>query len=428
MKVLNPNNLPVAPITELQATQGDLKFLSKENYDKLKKNIEKHGFDIPVTVWVDSQGDKWLLDGHQRKHVLETEGWFDPIPYLIIKAPNMQTAAERLLAITSQYGTITQEGLDEYLAKFELPEMETLEMTNFDGVFNFPVDKDPEPELEVEDEFDVPVPEQDPENVYSKVGEIYQLGEHRIACGDSTDKELVDRLFDKATIAFSSPPYNAGKQVESSRKQKKKYNVYDDDNDEWLTLIDTVQKIQSEKTTYQLLNTQILAGNKVDTLHFLELNAHHFVDVLFWAKSWAQPAMANNVMNSQVECIWIFKNEEYPKRSINTGEFRGTVPNLITTTQNSGNKFSGVNAATMHMDVAVYCIDNFTKVGDSVFDAFCGTGTTIMAADQLGRIGYGIELDPMQVDTVRKRYQLMKTGSEDGWQEATPVAETTKGK
>jgi len=177
MKVLNPNNLPVAPMSELQATQGDLKFLSKDNYESLKKNIEKHGFDIPVTVWIDSQGDKWLLDGHQRKHVLETEGWNDPIPYLVIKAPNMQTAAERLLEITSQYGTITQEGLDEYIAKFELPEMEVKELTNFDAIFEFPIgQEEPEeaPELEVEPEIEV----------FSELGVTYALGPHRVKCGD----------------------------------------------------------------------------------------------------------------------------------------------------------------------------------------------------------------------------------------------------
>lgn len=178
MKVLNPNNLPTAPIAELQATQGDLKFLSKENYDKLKKNIEKHGFDIPVTVWIDSQGDKWLLDGHQRKHVLETEGWYEPIPYLVIKAPNMQTAAERLLQITSQYGTITQEGLDEFIAKFELPEMETIDSTSFDGIFSFPMPAQDDGELEVE-------PEQ--ENIEVEVESVegyYELGPHLVKCGN----------------------------------------------------------------------------------------------------------------------------------------------------------------------------------------------------------------------------------------------------
>ena len=188
MKVLNPNKLPVAPISELNATQGDLKFLSEENYYKLKSTIEKHGFDMPVTVWIDSQGEKWLLDGHQRKHVLETEGWNDPIPYLVIKAPNMQTAAERLLEITSQYGTVTQEGLDEYIAKFELPEMEIKDLTNFDGLFDFPMpssEPEPEPhtpEIEIEVEVD------------SVEGEVYALGPHRVQCGRAKGEVLPEKM------------------------------------------------------------------------------------------------------------------------------------------------------------------------------------------------------------------------------------------
>jgi ParB-like chromosome segregation protein Spo0J len=142
MKVLNPNNLPVAPITEFNTTQGDLKFLSKDNYKKLKNTIEKHGFDIPVYAWEDGTGKKWLLDGHQRKRLLEKEGWLEPIPYLVVKAPDIQMAAERLLEITSQYGTITQEGLDEYMAKYNLPDFEMEQMTNFDGIFNFKVEEE----------------------------------------------------------------------------------------------------------------------------------------------------------------------------------------------------------------------------------------------------------------------------------------------
>ncbi len=178
MKVLNPNNLPMAPITELNPTQGDLKFLAKHNYDKLKRNIEKHGFDIPVTVWIDSQGEKWLLDGHQRKHVLETEGWNNPIPYLVIKAPNMQTAAERLLQITSQYGTVTQEGLDEYIAKFELPEMEVLDSTSFDGLFKFSIEDEPEEDPQFE-------PEEHDDNRLDQVNEIQcpECGYHAAPSG-----------------------------------------------------------------------------------------------------------------------------------------------------------------------------------------------------------------------------------------------------
>lgn len=148
MKVLNPNKLPTASITEFNTTQGELKFLSKENYKKLKNTIEKHGFDIPVMVWIDGNDKKFLLDGHQRKRLLEKEGWLEPIPYLEVKAPDMQIAAERLLEITSQYGTITQEGLDEFYAKFNLPDFEMAELTNFDGIFNFKVEDEKTEELQ----------------------------------------------------------------------------------------------------------------------------------------------------------------------------------------------------------------------------------------------------------------------------------------
>lgn len=177
MKVLNPNKLPVASITEFSATQGDLKFLSEENYKKLKDRIEVRGFNMPVFVWIDKEGVKHLLDGHQRKHVLETEGWYEPIPYMVIKADSLEQAAEILLEITSQYGTITQEGIDEFIATFQLPEMDVLAHTSFDGIFEFPTAPEPEePNLEVEPEVEV--------EVNSIVGNMYALGRHRVFCGE----------------------------------------------------------------------------------------------------------------------------------------------------------------------------------------------------------------------------------------------------
>jgi hypothetical protein len=133
MRVDNPNNLPTIPIIDLLPTQGDLKDLSETNYKKLKNLIDKRGFSIPVYVWEDGQGVKHLLDGHQRRRVLETEGWTEPIPYLKIPAKDLQEAMARLLEITSQYGTITQEGIDTFIAKYELPEQEVYESTSFDA-------------------------------------------------------------------------------------------------------------------------------------------------------------------------------------------------------------------------------------------------------------------------------------------------------
>lgn len=189
MKVLNPNNLPLASIKEMSATQGDLKFLSEDNYKKLKDRIEARGFDLPVTVWIDENGQKHLVDGHQRKHVLETEGWYEPIPYLVIKADSLEEAAERLLEITSQYGTITQEGLDEFVATFELPEIDVIAHTNFDGIFAFPPAPEEKPkDLEVEEEPDVEINSQD--------GVLYALGPHRVMCGDPREGEVPPEKMD----------------------------------------------------------------------------------------------------------------------------------------------------------------------------------------------------------------------------------------
>lgn len=189
MKVLNPNKLPTAPISAFSATQGDLKFLSKENYDKLKGRIEARGFNQPVTTWVDKDGVKHLLDGHQRKHVLETEGWNEPIPYLVIDAKSLEEAAEILLEITSQYGTITQEGIDEFIATFALPEVDVLANTNFDAIFDFKIDPpEDKPKLEVEDEEDVVID--------SEEGVLYALGPHRVMCGDPREGEVPPEKMD----------------------------------------------------------------------------------------------------------------------------------------------------------------------------------------------------------------------------------------
>lgn len=134
MTVHNENNLPTIPIADLLPTQGNLKDLTEKNYKKLKSTIERRGFSVPVYVWEDDKGIKHLLDGHQRRQVLTTEGWNEPIPYLRVPAKDLQEAMARLLEITSQYATITQEGIDEFMATYELNEADVYEATSFDAL------------------------------------------------------------------------------------------------------------------------------------------------------------------------------------------------------------------------------------------------------------------------------------------------------
>lgn len=105
-------------IEDLVPFQGDLKTLSKANYEKLKKELIRHGFSEPVSAWLDG-GRYYILNGHQRVRTLlmmKQEGYFvPPIPVNLVEAKSKKEAKEKVLALTSQYGEITEEGLYEFL-------------------------------------------------------------------------------------------------------------------------------------------------------------------------------------------------------------------------------------------------------------------------------------------------------------------------
>ena len=239
---------------------------------------------------------------------------------------------------------------------------------------------------------------------------------HFVMCGDSTKD--VDRLFDKATIAFTSPPYNVGHNL--GYKNDNKYNEYKDDNPEYLDLLNDFNAICLNKCEYSFVNLQFLSGNKRQIVQWLFDNNDKFCDIAFWKKSRVAPAMAENVMNSQTECIFIFGGNG--SRAINTGQFRGNVSNFVETNSASiENDNSKIHNATFPIGFVAYFIDNFTQKGDSVYDAFIGTGTTLIACEQTDRTCYGMELSEAYVDVIRKRYHKFVTGNEDGWEDGTPA-------
>ena len=106
----------VLPIDALVEFQGKLKTITRENLDKLKRSILRHGFSAPIFVW---RGvDNHILDGHQRLKALiefRKEGYDIPLlPVVYIDADSETHAKEKLLYITSQYGDFTREGFTEF--------------------------------------------------------------------------------------------------------------------------------------------------------------------------------------------------------------------------------------------------------------------------------------------------------------------------
>lgn len=110
---------------KIEPFQGELKDLKKDNYDKLLRSIQTQGFFVPVFVW-QHDDHNYCLDGHGRLRVLNKEQvFFDntgyEIPVYFIPGDDFKQAKNRLLLITSQFQTITQEGIDMFIAEAELP-------------------------------------------------------------------------------------------------------------------------------------------------------------------------------------------------------------------------------------------------------------------------------------------------------------------
>lgn len=114
-------------LDHLKPLQGDLKALSKTSFEKLKRSILKHGITFPFFVW-QNDGINWILDGTQRDRVLSkmvAEGYtVPPLPCALIAAKDRKEAAEKILLISSQYGKMTEESLDEFLSENDLSFLE----------------------------------------------------------------------------------------------------------------------------------------------------------------------------------------------------------------------------------------------------------------------------------------------------------------
>ena len=241
------------------------------------------------------------------------------------------------------------------------------------------------------------------------LGDLIEIGNHRLLCGDSTDSDAVARLMDgkKADIAFTSPPYNAGKSEllsGNTHTTDNKYNEYNDNQkqSDYLDLLIGFTNNALMNAEYLICNIQSLAGNKVALIDYLHQYKNNFIDVAIWDKGHGAPAMAENVMTSVWEYMFFISSKEKATRAIPNGNFRGTIQNIYRGKPNRNNEFSSVHAATFPIDLPEWALQ-FTNSQGIVLDQFLGTGTTMVAAHQLNRKCYGMELDPKYCQVIIDR-------------------------
>lgn len=235
MIVINCTGSDTLELDELADFQGALKQRSAADINKIIKSIKKHGFSFPFFVWAHDDINH-VLDGHGRLAALkkmQADGEEIPaLPCVYVEAENEAEAKEKLLKLNSQYGHMTAESVADFLDGMEI-ELDDLALP--DGVLDLSGIAAPEEETEGDD--DAPDVDEDGEPD-SQPGEMYELGNSILLCGDSTNPEDVARILGglKADLVFTDPPYGMKKESDGVANDNLNYDDLLEFNKKWLAL------------------------------------------------------------------------------------------------------------------------------------------------------------------------------------------------
>ena len=241
-------------------------------------------------------------------------------------------------------------------------------------------------------------------------GQLWKLGEHRLLIGDCTVRENVERLMggEKAQMCFTSPPYNAGVSAQLSGNTSIDDNLYGDeynDNQTQTAYLELLKGFTDNALSccdYVFVNIQTLAGNKRAFVDYWHNYSDSFCDVAIWDKGRAAPQQARRVMDSRFEFILVFGGNG--SRAIGTRDFRGMVHNVYEGSPQRHNENSDIHAATMPIDLPEHFIKTFTNNSELIYEPFCGTGTTIIAAHNLNRRCYAMEISEKYAAVILERF------------------------
>ena len=233
MIVINCTGSDTIELHQLTEFQGELKERSVGDIEKIIKSIRKHGFSFPFFVWK-NDGKNNVIDGHGRLKALQqmaAAGEEIPaLPCVYISAKNEAEAKEKLLKLNSQYGHMTAESVAAFLGDIKI---DFDELALPDGVLDL---GKLEPE-ETKDDDDAPAVDEDGEPD-SQPGEMYELGNSILLCGDSTNPEDVARILGglKADLVFTDPPYGMKKESDGVANDNLNYDDLLEFNKKWFAL------------------------------------------------------------------------------------------------------------------------------------------------------------------------------------------------
>ena len=388
------------PLDRLTVLQGGLKKLSKKNLERLKKRITTDGFCAPIFIW-DRAGELMILDGTQRRAALmalESEGWtVPPLPVVYIHAEDEAAARRILLSISSQYGEWVEEELAAWLDGVDAEIRETLRLVDKELQFSPKATDDDDEVTEVEEST-------------TKEGDVWELGKHRLVCGESEKVETFQRLLgdERIDLMFTDPPYG----VAIGDKNK---------------LLDTIQKAGRVKTNIEndTLSPEALKEMLVTCFTLAKQFSQDACSYYVTAPQGGELGMMMMMMMGEAGLpvrhiiIWVKDRQCFSFGRLDY-EYKHEP---ILYTWNKKHVFIGggqIKSSVWTIDKELKCdvhptmkpvalvenaILNSSEPGQIVADIFCGSGTTIIAAERTGRICRAIEKDPHYCDVIIERYR-----------------------
>jgi len=271
-------------------------------------------------------------------------------------------------------------------------------------------------ELEAEeDDFEVPEGGIETDIV---LGDLFEIGEHRLLCGDSTDSDAVAKLMDgqKADMVFTSPPYNGNTSVGFKQNKKggmKTTTLYDDNktdnksSEDYLQfnadIFNTIKTIAADDLVI-LYNINYNRNSPDDFIDVVNKGREAFslVETIIWEKSMAI-SLAGDNLTRIIEFIFVFYNGD-DKPKMNKTHSNECVKNLWKISNVGANHES--HKACFPVKLVEQGINLYAKQNATLYEPFTGSGTTMVASHQLKRKCYGMELDPkycqLIVDRMRK--------------------------
>ena len=398
------------PIDRVKPYPGHARSHSKRQLEKLKRLIRHYGQIIPVVV----DRDSIIIDGHAVWQAMSELGSGEIAVVVVanrtdpeIKA--LRLALNRIPADAAWDNDRLRKELEQFVSlSFDL------ELTGFDAVeIDHLLDVDL-PKLNVtEDSEQIPAL-QSP--AITAVGDIWICGRHHIGCGDAQDHAFIDKICGglRANMCFVDPPYNVPIDGFVSGKGRVNHRDFVQGTGELTSeefaafLGESLAVLQRSATDAALIYACM------DWRHIFELIAAgrrcnlQLFNLCVWAKT---NAGMGALYRSQHELICVFKaGAANHINNVELGRHGRNRSNLWT--------YRGLNSFGADRDellashptvkpvlMIADAIRDVTKRGDAVLDTFIGSGSTLMAAEETGRVCFGVDLDPLYVDVAIRRWQ-----------------------